>query len=321
MKRILLTVTFILLAPCVVFAQQKYSPLVTIPGVTDGGGQGFGAYVNFLYAAAIGIGAFLAVIKIIIAGVKYMTTDVINSKSNAKGEITGALLGLLLILGAYMILNIINPKLVSPTVNFQQIPTPPTLAAPPAGVASTNGTTNPTTADAAPAAPAAGAAAGAAASATSMRGGCGTKADKSNTRNTITVMDVSGCTTDPASLLGQFALSCTGTGSAHTYNASTKKAVCATPILGTAAPTGGTITQLKSSYTKNFTGLDTVSQYADEKSACEAKNGQVASGGTMSSLTCNLPKVVTYSGEALTYGASTCQNAGGSYSAPNCLFR
>ena len=125
MKKYLLFAGILFILPLISFAQAKYTPLVNVPGITDGGGKGFSVYINFLYAASISIAALLAVIKIIIAGIKYMMTDAIGTKSNAKGEIQGALLGLLLILGAYIILYIINPRLVNPTVEFQAIPTTP----------------------------------------------------------------------------------------------------------------------------------------------------------------------------------------------------
>jgi hypothetical protein len=47
-----------------------------------------------------------------------------GTKGDAKSEITGALLGLLLIVGAYVILNVINPQLLENdlTGNFKKIP-------------------------------------------------------------------------------------------------------------------------------------------------------------------------------------------------------
>lgn len=148
MKKILLFTSTLFILPLVSFAQGKITPLINIPGLTDAGGGGFSVYINFLYAASISIAALLAVIKIIIAGVKYMLTDVISTKSNAKGEIQGALLGLLLILGAYIILYIINPRLVNPTVQFQKIPDTPAGAASGGSSISTPGGTS---ANAAPA--------------------------------------------------------------------------------------------------------------------------------------------------------------------------
>lgn len=140
MKKFLFTFALILVTPCLAFAQQKYQPLINIPGVTDAGDGTFAGYINFLYAFSIGIAGLLAVIKIIVAGVKYMMTDVVSTKSNAKGEITGALLGLLLILGAYIILNTINPRLNKQETNFDALPPDPELVTRPS-VATEDGKT------------------------------------------------------------------------------------------------------------------------------------------------------------------------------------
>lgn len=109
---------FVLLTPVLVFAQ--YQPLVGIPGVSDT--QNFDEYLQAVYATAISLAALLAVIKIVIAGVKWMTTDIVTSKSDAKKDIQGAIFGLLVILGAVLILYIINPNIG--TVNLSITPAP-----------------------------------------------------------------------------------------------------------------------------------------------------------------------------------------------------
>ncbi len=71
--------------------------------------QGF---VTALYQMAIGLAAVLVVIRLIMAGAKYMLSEVVSSKGDAKEDIKSALLGLLIILSAVLILGTINPKLV-----------------------------------------------------------------------------------------------------------------------------------------------------------------------------------------------------------------
>ena len=111
MKFIINTLSvFILLIPVVLFAQADSSKLVEIP--IQGSDDGLGGYINTLYFLAISIAAILAVIKLIIGGVKYMLTDVVTSKADAKSEIKGALLGLLLIISAFVILNTINGQII-----------------------------------------------------------------------------------------------------------------------------------------------------------------------------------------------------------------
>ena len=89
-----------------------FQPLVGIPFVdTTNPNTSLPQYINALYLASISIAAFLAVIKIIFAGVKYMLSDVVPTKEAAKKDMYGALLGLLIVVGAVLILNTINPQL------------------------------------------------------------------------------------------------------------------------------------------------------------------------------------------------------------------
>lgn len=103
---------------------DAFIPLVGIPYVQGDKVATFGDYVNALYFASISIAAFLAVIKIIFAGVKYMLSDVITSKEDAKKDIKGALLGLLIVIGAVLVLNTINPSLSRINL-FADAPVPP----------------------------------------------------------------------------------------------------------------------------------------------------------------------------------------------------
>ncbi len=91
---------------------SNFVPLVGLPYIQDASPTHFGDYVTALYYAAISIGALLAVIKIIFAGIKYMLTDVVTTKSDAKKDIYGALIGLLIIVSAVLILQTINPRLL-----------------------------------------------------------------------------------------------------------------------------------------------------------------------------------------------------------------
>lgn len=72
----------------------------------------FGKYLNLMIAIFIGICAVLAVIMIVAGGIEYMTTELISSKEAGKERIKNAILGLLLALGAWTLLNQINPDLL-----------------------------------------------------------------------------------------------------------------------------------------------------------------------------------------------------------------
>ncbi len=94
-------------------SEVTYQPLVGIPGLTDADKISMELYINTLYTIAISVAAFLAVVKIILAGLKYMLSEVVTNKEDAKKDIKGALLGLMIVLGAWLILTTINPQLVN----------------------------------------------------------------------------------------------------------------------------------------------------------------------------------------------------------------
>lgn len=76
-------------------------------------GSGTGSYIEALYKIAISMAAVLVVLRLIWAGVKYMFSEVVTNKQEAKEDIKSALLGLLIILGAVTILTTINPQLTN----------------------------------------------------------------------------------------------------------------------------------------------------------------------------------------------------------------
>src|SRR3989344_3684807 len=76
----------------------------------------FTGYAKFLYPFALSIGAVLAVIMLIIAGLQMMTASE-GQRTAAKERIQNALLGLLLLVGVYLILHTINPDLLNLKIN------------------------------------------------------------------------------------------------------------------------------------------------------------------------------------------------------------
>jgi len=102
---------------------QPYNALAQLPcpsGVSGCSGNNtsypvtgdLSGYLNTAIAIFIGICAVLAVIMIIIGGLEYMTSELISNKEHGKERITNAIFGLLLALGAWTILNTINPNLL-----------------------------------------------------------------------------------------------------------------------------------------------------------------------------------------------------------------
>ena len=112
-----------ILIPTGVYAVE-FKALVGIPGIDTYTGKGsLNLYINALYRLSISIAALLAVIKIVAAGAKYMLSDIITHKEDAKKDIQGALIGLLIVIGAIIILNTVNSDLtkLNLTVPVQEI--------------------------------------------------------------------------------------------------------------------------------------------------------------------------------------------------------
>ena len=76
------------------------------------GSNGLRDYVNALFTFALSLGAVLAVLRIAYAGYMYMGTDSWGNKSEAKKIIGDVIVGLLLLLSIWLILNQINPHLL-----------------------------------------------------------------------------------------------------------------------------------------------------------------------------------------------------------------
>lgn len=94
--------------------------------------QGIGGYINAFYRWILGAAALFAVIMIMVGAVQYMMS---GGSSHGVGEarkrIFGALIGLVILLGAYLILNTVNPQLL--TLKLPQIPKVRGIETPSAG--------------------------------------------------------------------------------------------------------------------------------------------------------------------------------------------
>lgn len=91
---------------------QLLAPLPGIQSVDVGKENALADYLGLIFKLIIGITGVLSVLMIVLGGIEYMTSDVIFSKEQAKKRIWNAILGLLLALGSYAILNTLNPDLL-----------------------------------------------------------------------------------------------------------------------------------------------------------------------------------------------------------------
>lgn len=106
----LLAVFFILSATRTASA---YAVLESIPGISAGSAPSLSTYLRAVFMTGIGLAGVLAVLMIVVGGIQYIGSGMSPSgKSDAKDRITNALIGLLLALLSWLILNTINPDLV-----------------------------------------------------------------------------------------------------------------------------------------------------------------------------------------------------------------
>ncbi len=81
-------------------------------------------YIGAVYKYLVGISVIAAALMMIFGGFKYILGSTFTTISSGKKSITDALMGLLLILGSYTLLNALNPVLLKPGVLDVYVVTP-----------------------------------------------------------------------------------------------------------------------------------------------------------------------------------------------------
>ncbi len=100
---------------------SAHGPVTTTKDLSD--------YVIFMFQLLIGIAIGLAVIMIIVGGMEYITSELPGGKSDGKKRIMGALWGLALALGSYIILNTIDPDILNSDLRTETSPRQTTTGA------------------------------------------------------------------------------------------------------------------------------------------------------------------------------------------------
>ncbi len=116
----LLLITFFSFGNRVQADTFTYKPLTTLPGFFDQGKpvQTPEDLVSGAYTLAIGIASILAVLMIVWGGIKYIVSETPFEKGDGKKDIQNAFYGIIILLGAYIILRTINIDLVKRSVVF-----------------------------------------------------------------------------------------------------------------------------------------------------------------------------------------------------------
>ena len=121
MKKTLRTATYFTVIMIIVFyafstiyaaAADDYTLLVPLPGLPGSGVTALGTYLPAVFNLAIGIAAVMAFVAITWGGITYATSDAITGKAQGREWITNAIWGLLLVIGAWVILYTINPQIL-----------------------------------------------------------------------------------------------------------------------------------------------------------------------------------------------------------------
>ena len=117
MKKIFFII-LLLIVFCSLFAVQfvlaGYKIQVALPGGPETGEEvTLSEYIRYIYLFGLGLVGIAALGALVYGGFMYMLSGTITSQEEAKSWIWGAISGLVLALAAYLILNTINPDLVS----------------------------------------------------------------------------------------------------------------------------------------------------------------------------------------------------------------
>ncbi|MDE2213102.1 MAG: hypothetical protein KGJ34_01025 [Patescibacteria group bacterium] len=93
----------------------QYNPLEPLSSPL--GGQinysDFASYLKYIFPILISLGALVGVVSLTVGGVLYMTSSVPGVKSEALGRAQASIWGLLLLIASVLILQTINPNLIS----------------------------------------------------------------------------------------------------------------------------------------------------------------------------------------------------------------
>ena len=108
---LLCTAIVLCLLPSFTAAEEPFEGSVDITAI-EPETTGIAEYINKIYNSALGLGALAALIMITAGGIYYAVSGTINKKQEGKDIIQSAILGLVLLLGAFIVLRTINPQLV-----------------------------------------------------------------------------------------------------------------------------------------------------------------------------------------------------------------
>jgi hypothetical protein len=107
---------FLLLVPLfLVLGTEVNWPSAPLTGVSLGDKSEFHEFIAYMYGWGIQLGIIIFFVMLVVAGIQYMTSGSGAGITSAKARIRNAILGLALLLGSWLILNTINPRITQLT--------------------------------------------------------------------------------------------------------------------------------------------------------------------------------------------------------------
>lgn len=101
----------LILLPTTIFAADTVELMTNLPFI--GKTTDLAGFLQGLFKLTLGVAVTAAVVIIVINGIRYMTTDIVDSKGDAKKWIQDVIWGLILAFASVLILSTINPQLTS----------------------------------------------------------------------------------------------------------------------------------------------------------------------------------------------------------------
>ncbi len=89
-----------------------YTPLEPLPGQSTQSSN-FCQLLNLVFKYLIYLGGAIAVLFLVLGGIGYMVFEVVNKRTQARERIKSSVIGLLVLLGSWIILSTVNPTLVN----------------------------------------------------------------------------------------------------------------------------------------------------------------------------------------------------------------
>ena len=113
-----------ILLPLASAAEVTYKLAAPLPGgpvEIDEGGD-FISYMKYLFPFLLSVAAIAALVMFVVGGIQYMASaGNASTVEAAKEKMTQAVVGLILALGAVLILRTINPRLVQMEINIKEV--------------------------------------------------------------------------------------------------------------------------------------------------------------------------------------------------------